>query len=82
MRIYECSGVLPSWKLTWKPQEGPIRTTVPFKGGYMGFHVSLGGVLRFFWQFEEEVWCWGLWFRTRSFLEALWPENFVYPKWA
>ena len=31
-----------SWKLTWKPKSGPIKTTVPLKWGYMGFHVSLG----------------------------------------
>ena len=31
-----------SRKLTWKPQKGPIKTTVLLKGGYMGFHVSLG----------------------------------------
>ena len=31
-----------SRKLTWKPQKGPIKTTVLIKGGYMGFHVSLG----------------------------------------
>ena len=23
-------------------RKGPIKTTVPLKGGYMGFHVSLG----------------------------------------
>ena len=33
---------LHSRKLTWKPKKGPIKTTVPLKGGYMGFHVSLG----------------------------------------
>ena len=33
---------LPSRKLTWKPQKGPIKTTVLLKGGYMSFHVSLG----------------------------------------
>ena len=33
---------LHSWKLTWKPKRGPIKTTVPLKWGYMGFHVSLG----------------------------------------
>ena len=33
---------LPSRKLTWKPKKGPIKTTVLLKGGYMGFHVSLG----------------------------------------
>ena len=27
---------------TWKPKKGPIKTTVPLKGGYMGFHVRLG----------------------------------------
>ena len=37
-----CEGLLPSRKLTWKPQKGPIKTTVLLKGGYMGFHVSLG----------------------------------------
>ena len=31
-----------SRKLTWKPQKGPIKTTVLLKGDYMGFHVSLG----------------------------------------
>ena len=31
-----------SRKLTWKPKKGPIKTTVLLKGGYMGFHVSLG----------------------------------------
>ena len=34
--------VRPSRKLTWKPKKGPIKTTVPLKGGYMDFHVSLG----------------------------------------
>ena len=29
-------------KLTWKPKRVPIRTTVPLKEGYLGFHVSLG----------------------------------------
>ena len=33
---------LHSRKLTWKPKRVPIRTTVPSKAGYMGFHVSLG----------------------------------------
>ena len=33
---------LHSWKLTWKPKRGPIKTTVTLKWGYMGFHVSLG----------------------------------------
>ena len=33
---------LHSWKLTWKPKRGPIKTTVSLKWGYMGFHVSLG----------------------------------------
>ena len=39
------SDVQDIWKprlLTWKPIRGPIKTTVPLKGGYMGFHVSLG----------------------------------------
>ena len=31
-----------SRKLTWKPNKGPIQTTVPLKEGYMGFHVNLG----------------------------------------
>ena len=31
-----------SRKLTWRPIRGPMKTTVPLKGGYMGFHVSLG----------------------------------------
>ena len=38
----EGSTNLHSRKLTWKPEKGPIKTTVPLKGGYMGFHVSLG----------------------------------------
>ena len=29
-------------KLKWKPKKGPIKTTVPAKGGNMGVHVSLG----------------------------------------
>ena len=33
---------LHSRKLTWKPNKGPIKTTVLLKGDYMGFHVSLG----------------------------------------
>ena len=33
---------LHSWKLTWKPKRGPVKTTVPLNWGYMGFHVSLG----------------------------------------
>ena len=40
------------WKLTWKPKRGPIKTTVPLKWGYMGFHVSLESVEGFrvvFW---------------------------------
>ena len=36
------SDLIPSWKLTWKPKKGPMKTTVLLKGGYMGFHVSLG----------------------------------------
>ena len=35
-------GCLHSRKLAWKPKRGPIKTTVPLKWGYMGFHVSLG----------------------------------------
>ena len=31
-----------SRKLTWKPKKGPVKTTVLLKGGYVGFHVSLG----------------------------------------
>ena len=39
-----------SWKLTWKPKRGPIKTTVPLQWGYMGFHVSLGECSsRHFW---------------------------------
>ena len=30
-----------SRKLTWKPKKGPMKTTVPLKGGYMGLHVNL-----------------------------------------
>ena len=33
---------LHSRELTWKPKRGPMKTPVPLKGGYMGFHVSLG----------------------------------------
>ena len=36
-----------SRKLIWKPKKGPLNTTVPVKGGYMGFHVSLGSVRMF-----------------------------------
>ena len=36
------SKTSPSWKLTWKPKRGSIKTTVPLRWGYMGFHVSLG----------------------------------------
>ena len=36
------SGEVPSRKLTWKPKRGPIKTTVLLKGGYRGFHVTLG----------------------------------------
>ena len=28
---------VPSRKLTWKPKKGPIKTTVPLKGGLYGF---------------------------------------------
>ena len=35
-------GLIPSRKLTWKPKKGPLKTTVPLKWGYMGFHVSFG----------------------------------------
>ena len=38
----EALGRLHSRKLTWKPKKGPMKTTVLLKGGYMGFHVSLG----------------------------------------
>ena len=31
-----------SRKLAWKPKKGPIKTIVPLKQGYMGFHVRLG----------------------------------------
>ena len=34
------AGGLHSWKLTWKPKRNPIKTTVPLKWGYVGFHVS------------------------------------------
>ena len=27
-------------------QKGPMKTTVPLKGGYMGFHVSLGECIK------------------------------------
>ena len=33
---------LPYRKVTRKPKKDPIKTTVPLKGGYMGFHVILG----------------------------------------
>ena len=39
---FRASEVIHSRKLTWKPKKGPVKTTVPLKGGYMGFHVSLG----------------------------------------
>ena len=35
-------NAIHSWKLTWNPEKGPIKTTVPLKGDLMGFHVSLG----------------------------------------
>ena len=41
-KAYHSDRKLPSRKLTWKPKKGPIKTTVLLKGGYMGFHVSLG----------------------------------------
>ena len=41
-RILRGSDLVHSWELTWKPKRGPIKTTVPLKWGYMGFHVSLG----------------------------------------
>ena len=40
--VHQVVRFLHSWKLTWKPIKGPIKTTVPLKGVYMGFHVSLG----------------------------------------
>ena len=40
--IFQNPPSIPSRKLTWKPKKGPIKTTVPLKGSYMGFHVSLG----------------------------------------
>ena len=40
-------GLIRSWKLTWKPKKGPIKTTVLLKGDYMGFHVSLGECMCF-----------------------------------
>ena len=39
---------LHSWKLTWKPKKGHIKTTVLLKGDYMDFHVSLGECTSFF----------------------------------
>ena len=48
--VQKCSAgfrnYLHSWKLTWKPKRAPIKTTVPLKWGYMGFHVSLGECIR------------------------------------
>ena len=35
-------NTIHSWKLTWKPKRGPVKTTVLLNWGYMGFHVSLG----------------------------------------
>ena len=40
--LYRDRDYIHSWELTWKPKRGPIKTTVPLKRGYMGFHVSLG----------------------------------------
>ena len=37
-----CRVYVHSWKLIWKPKRGPIKTTVPLKWAYRGFHVSLG----------------------------------------
>ena len=42
IRLGVCVEDVHSWKLTWKPKRGPIKTTVPLKWSYMGFHVSLG----------------------------------------
>ena len=41
-RVITSYNWVHSWKLTRKPQRGPIKTTVLLKWGYMGFHVSLG----------------------------------------
>ena len=41
-RQWDAGFRVHSRKLTWKPKKGPIKTTAPSKGGYMGFHVSLG----------------------------------------
>ena len=40
--MYEPPLHVHSRKLTWQPKKGPIKTTVPLNGDYMGFHVSLG----------------------------------------
>ena len=40
-------GDIHSWKLTWKPKKGPIKTTVLLKGGHMSFQVSLGECIGF-----------------------------------
>ena len=39
-----CAAILlcSSKPTTWKPKKGPFKTTGLLKGGYMGFHVSLG----------------------------------------
>ena len=46
---------LHSWELTWKPKRGPIKTTVPLKWAYMGFHVSLGECMVL--GLEQDQWC-------------------------
>ena len=38
-----------SWKLTWKPKKGPLKTTVPLKGDYMGFHASFQECIGIIW---------------------------------
>ena len=35
---------LTTWKLTWEPKKGPMKTTVPLKGGLFGFPSKFGGV--------------------------------------
>ena len=51
--LFSCTGfplllgdMVHSRKLTCKPKKGPIKTTVLLKGGHVGFHLSLGNVVR------------------------------------
>ena len=63
------SKVIHSWKLTWKPKKGPIKTTVLLKGDYMGFHVSLGECIQ--GDFRSVRVAWGCYASMRTRLGTL-----------